>query len=1196
MKTKVLKYNLAGRSQVFVVSLLALLRKTGLAGEETSGAIPAEVLDTLKIQLVSPNVTGAQILTTKLTRPCHYSVEGNELTIALGDLEPGQHRLTVKSVYGTNTRSLLIIDATVPVGDGETSEEIRIDVAAVSSITPNDGEIVEDVETLKGKMLEAQGAIESLQEEMPNKVSKTEMREAIDESLGEIQDAIEQLPDGQAVSAHVALNTAAIEALQGEVSQLGQIKQTLGLNDGVEHYSDSSSFTSGKYYSPVTKAILSTNNTSYGVMYLNVKKGDVIIAKLASNTDIATIGFAISEDAKTFQIGCLYNDYYDSSTSPKTFRYDVEEDGRIVVCTTNINNTNTSVKVYSSDKFNEVVSNFEHGIQLKDEAISEKFVPSKNLFDRSRLIPGYNYIDANGMVLADTNNLRVVYDFIRITGGQTYTMSFSRGSMTIYFYDKSESYLGNPVEITLSAGQATFTAPNDAYYVRFVVYTSYVLSQPMLELGSTKTEYVPFGYKLPDLSLGEASKIKHRLLLVGIQGDVNTNRVEEDLFRCGFLCGVCSLETFVANHSVIMEDYDAVLVPMNIPYESEVMPADIYNALYAHKEKRIIFWGAPYLYTSYDLGFKKVDYSGGISDPSISANYRSIAAFYDESLTVTYKQISNPNITVVANDDSTLVNTGLKMLGGTQAIVGISGGSESVVYPAKIEHDSSTYYPAFIKDNIAVIYYCGLSNSSAGGEVEDSAGWKYIDYAKLLMHMFDIEQRDRLSMDSAYGKRMVGIGVDGDTTNEFAASYNVISAVTDKYVIEFGFKTKALTDSLADRYRYLKNKFPKLEFASHTYSHYTDNTLRKTVTSEEHVVDAKGFVAVNCGSLTKITGVVDSENNAFTITRNADMAHAQPTSMQCNIPTDQYDNSGLGIIKFNMDKVGETVYVTYTYLDDTKEAYGSIKDLESKGIVTDKAVYLTIGNTSVNGVTYEMCANEDIALCDYVGFPSFRDEYIAKQINNVLPPIMAITMYGDGSYGSAMTDANITKRNNLSQFQNTEMPNCVAYCKQKELPYITYFHDFVISTTQANGVYLDPTRNNYKPSEEATAEETVTYVQENLYRYMMDYIDEHDTVLFMTRGEAVRRYTNMNRYLSYDVIRKDNKIHLNVRSAYDKPIYGVTFKFQLPTYNAAIVISGNKAAVQSRWDGAKNDFILWTDVMPGETDIVIEYGDNVNPN
>ena len=135
MKTKVLKYNLAGRSQVFVVSLLALLRKTGLAGEETSGAIPAEVLDTLKIQLVSPNVTGAQILTTKMTRPCHYSVEGNELTIALGELNPGQHRLTVKSVYGTNTRSLLIIDATVPVGAGETGEAISVDVAAVSTVS-----------------------------------------------------------------------------------------------------------------------------------------------------------------------------------------------------------------------------------------------------------------------------------------------------------------------------------------------------------------------------------------------------------------------------------------------------------------------------------------------------------------------------------------------------------------------------------------------------------------------------------------------------------------------------------------------------------------------------------------------------------------------------------------------------------------------------------------------------------------------------------------------------------------------------------------------------------------------------------------------------------------------------------------------------------------------------------------------------
>lgn len=96
------------------VSLVALFRAVGIGGDVSEAEVPGEVMDTLRVQLVRPGVTGAEVLTTDTSKPCYYSLDGNNLDVSLAELGGGMHRLTVLIKYGTNTHSLLIADLEAP--------------------------------------------------------------------------------------------------------------------------------------------------------------------------------------------------------------------------------------------------------------------------------------------------------------------------------------------------------------------------------------------------------------------------------------------------------------------------------------------------------------------------------------------------------------------------------------------------------------------------------------------------------------------------------------------------------------------------------------------------------------------------------------------------------------------------------------------------------------------------------------------------------------------------------------------------------------------------------------------------------------------------------------------------------------------------------------------------------------------------
>ena len=114
MKTITLSYTLQTNGKKLAVSLSALFRAVGLNGEVTAAEIPGDVLDTLRVRLVSPGTSGAVELSQDANKPCYYTLDGSNLLLTLSNLAGGVHRLTVLVKYGTNTRALLLVDLSVP--------------------------------------------------------------------------------------------------------------------------------------------------------------------------------------------------------------------------------------------------------------------------------------------------------------------------------------------------------------------------------------------------------------------------------------------------------------------------------------------------------------------------------------------------------------------------------------------------------------------------------------------------------------------------------------------------------------------------------------------------------------------------------------------------------------------------------------------------------------------------------------------------------------------------------------------------------------------------------------------------------------------------------------------------------------------------------------------------------------------------
>ena len=92
---------------------LALQAKVNDGTEESQTPIPADILETLRVELVAPNVSGAR----DLIKSGECTLDGNQLGIVLVTndwLKGGVYRLQVSATFGTQTMVIYAMDVNVP--------------------------------------------------------------------------------------------------------------------------------------------------------------------------------------------------------------------------------------------------------------------------------------------------------------------------------------------------------------------------------------------------------------------------------------------------------------------------------------------------------------------------------------------------------------------------------------------------------------------------------------------------------------------------------------------------------------------------------------------------------------------------------------------------------------------------------------------------------------------------------------------------------------------------------------------------------------------------------------------------------------------------------------------------------------------------------------------------------------------------
>lgn len=137
MKTIYKNYKINKTGVSFSVSLVALFRAVGAEGVLTAGAVPAEVLDCLRLGVERPNVTGV----VALKEGRGYVIDGDVLTVNATGLTVGINRVHVYNQYGTNLPEMLVVEVVVPDGAEAGVEEIEdeLTLPSASSFVPDGG-------------------------------------------------------------------------------------------------------------------------------------------------------------------------------------------------------------------------------------------------------------------------------------------------------------------------------------------------------------------------------------------------------------------------------------------------------------------------------------------------------------------------------------------------------------------------------------------------------------------------------------------------------------------------------------------------------------------------------------------------------------------------------------------------------------------------------------------------------------------------------------------------------------------------------------------------------------------------------------------------------------------------------------------------------------------------------------------------
>lgn len=686
------------------------------------------------------------------------------------------------------------------------------------------------------------------------------------------------------------------------------------------------------------------------------------------------------------------------------------------------------------------------------------------------------------------------------------------------------------------------------------------------------------GLRMADIEqkLTPELKRKHRMLMVEIERTVceYTITLPEDAFLAGVFTECCGYESFVDNADVWKNEFDVIVVYTlsDVPYQCRCTPIQIRTAIQKFMDAGVfLVWCKP----SNDLSICKYGANGSIDSSQDASMSELLSGLSRSSMDYSAGTGAFQHSTDYPFGAAELIRTveGVTCKPTNQWLNHFTSTDPDTVFPLiAVQDETMANCTAYKPGKFFIISDGGYS----GDNIDQQAFYKYVDGSVLLRAILGKTSNVRFSQDSIYGRRIAAIGVDCDVTIEPDAIKALAYAFIGK-PIELGLVASKVTDELAGIYRHLAYN-NSIALCSHTYDHFDGNS-RITVVDEVHTVGPDQLVTLNRPFKAVVSGVM-SQDDAITFMQNGtDISTAAPSAAEyaMTMDIDYITYSIDGVLKFNFADIGTSVKITYTCDDEYRENLGSIETLKAKGCLTSKVLYQTAGYYSAHPTTYRLAEELDTTICAYSIYPGYNMAYQIARGGSKGPIPMGII--AKPWYNSYLCDA-IFLTNTKDYCKTTFIPAVMTRCAAMELPLEFYIHDFTLSETDPNSIWV---RTTYAADwKQSTLALTRAYLQD-FYAWIVVQFDSINA-FWMPRGEYAARFYYMNRYLRYDVAEETGKVIISIKNTGNKLLQGVTFRIPVSAEPTSVKLG---ASVACEYIYMPNLVTAWCDLEPGKSETLV---------
>ncbi|EIT85906.1 hypothetical protein A374_08724 [Fictibacillus macauensis ZFHKF-1] len=656
-------------------------------------------------------------------------------------------------------------------------------------------------------------------------------------------------------------------------------------------------------------------------------------------------------------------------------------------------------------------------------------------------------------------------------------------------------------------------------------------------------------------------KRKHRLLFVRPSKDEveYTLVMPEDKFKAGITMEVCGYEAFVDNADAWKNEFDIFCFQHAhiMPYTTKCTPAQVKAAA-----KKFMDAGVFFMWFSI-AGLKLQKYA---ANGSMDAN----AADMTDLLNGLARTTQNMSaLTGSFSVDSSFPSNILRSecIPSSAYLNSYTSTDPKTVFPIKATQGALTANTvAYRPGSFMIIGYGG----SGGGNTTTLAAYKYINLGNFFPIILDKEKNTRLALDAAYGRRIVGLGLDCCGTTDRDAIQVIIDAFDGK-PMEFGFVSKKVTPELAGWMRGFTDN-QRFGIGTHTHNHFNEDSM--TVTDELCVVGSDQLVKIDKPFKASLTGI-KSQDDTITFTKQStsiDSGNPGATEYAINEET-TYNKASLidGYIKFNASQIGKTVKVSYTYFDENQIMLGSITDLRNKGALTKPFIFLTGGWYSHHPNTVTIADQTDATLCSPQYFPGYAfAETISRM--RVKRPLPVGNMMKHG-WNDPVLDISFFKYDK-NTLKTTYFPEAFKRSAEMELPHVFYLHDFMYSEKASDGLTVSSKySSDWKKGDIAS---TRAYAKE-FWTWLIAEFDKQN-VYWSTRSKYEDRYQYINKHIWYDVTDKNGVTTVTVRNRGKETVHGITFRVPMKKFNT--VKNGD---VKMEYTYENELLTTWFDVYAGDT-------------